>query len=128
MRTLPGGDPVQVSWTDPRWHNGWLVLDRNGNGKIDDFTELFGNFTFQPTSRNPNGFAALAVFDQPSSGGNGNGRIDPGDAVFDRLRLWIDSDHDGVSEPGELHTLREVGISWIDLKYYRSVYVDPNGN
>ena len=79
IRLLAGTDPVQVSWTDARWHNGWLVLDRNGNGKIDDFTELFGNFTFQPTSRNPNGFAALAVFDQPSSGGKGNGLIDPGD-------------------------------------------------
>lgn len=34
MRTLPGGDPVQVSWTDPHWHNGWLVLDRNATAKL----------------------------------------------------------------------------------------------
>src|ERR1700728_4389065 len=47
------------------------------------------------------------------------------ETIFDRLRLWIDSNHNGVSEPGELHTLREVGTSWINLKYYVSAYVDP---
>lgn len=118
----------QVSWTDQRWRNGWLALDRNGNGAIDDFTELFGNLTAQPPSDDPNGSIALAVFDDPDNGANGNGVIDPKDSVYDHLRLWIDANHNGVSEPEELHTLRDMGIFRIDLRYSMSAYIDPNGN
>src|SRR5579871_2046242 len=56
FRVLPGGPLQQMSWTDANWQNGWLVLDRNGNGTIDDFTELFGDLTPQPPSNTPNGF------------------------------------------------------------------------
>ena len=122
------GPLYRVSWTDPQWHNGWLALDRNGNGTIDDFTELFGNLTPQPPSRTPNGYAALAVFDDPANGGNGNGVIDPGDSVYDKLRVWIDANHNGFSEPNELHTLRELDIRRIGLTYTLSQYVDANGN
>ena len=45
FRALPGGPLQQMSWTDANWRNGWLALDRNGNGTIDDFTELFGDLT-----------------------------------------------------------------------------------
>jgi hypothetical protein len=128
FRVLPGDDLSQMSWTDPEWRNGWLALDRNGNGTIDDFTELFGNFTPQPQGGDPNGYAALALFDGPMNGGNSNGVIDPDDSVYDHLRLWIDANHNGVSEPEELHALRDVGIFRIDLAYYSSSYVDQNGN
>jgi hypothetical protein len=75
FRVLPGGPLQQMSWTDANWRNGWLALDRNGNGTIDDFTELFGDLTPQPPSSTPNGFLALAVFDSTSNGGNGNARL-----------------------------------------------------
>lgn len=128
FRVTPDGPQLQMSWTNPEWHNAWLALDRNGNGKIDDFTELFGNMTPQPVTGEPNGYLALAVFDDPMNGGNGNGVIDPQDSVYDHLLLWIDANHDGISEPGELHTLRELGVFRIDLTYQLSNYVDGNGN
>jgi hypothetical protein len=128
FRLLHGGPKLQMSWTEAASSNGWLVLDRNGNGTIDDFTEMFGNLTPQPHSSTPNGFLALAVFDRPDYGGNGNGKIEPEDAIFDSLRIWIDANHNGISEPSELHTLPEAGIFEIGLQYHRDSYMDPYGN
>lgn len=128
FRILPGGSLFQMSWTDANWRNGWLALDRNDDGTIDDFTELFGNLTAQPPSSQPNGFLALAVFDDSENGGNGNGFIDPGDAVYSRLRVWIDANHNGISEPNELHTLQELGIFKIGLAYHENPFVDQYGN
>jgi hypothetical protein len=125
---VPGKDPVQVSWTDPKFRNGWLVLDLNGNGTIDDLSEMFGNLTAQPTSDSPNGYRALAVFDDPHNGGNGNGFIDLGDSVFKKLRVWIDKNHNGKSEPDELLTLEALGITALKLKYIETPRTDSAGN
>ena len=120
--------PVQISWTDANYANGFLTLDRNGNRTVDDGTELFGNLTPQPPSQSPNGFLALAVFDLPTNGGNENGFIDPGDAVYRHLRVWIDGNHNGVSEPSELHTLPNLGILRIGLRYHETPFGDSYGN
>lgn len=110
----PAAAKSRIAWTSASYSNAWLVLDRNGNGKIDDLTELFGNATPQAASATPNGYLALAVFDQKPNGGNGNGMIDPGDSVFNRLRLWVDKNHDGVSQVGELFPLIVGGVFALD--------------
>jgi hypothetical protein len=106
---------------------GFLALP-GPDGLVHNGKELFGNFTPPPQSEHPNGFLALAQFDNPENGGNGDGIIDERDAVFSRLRLWIDDNHDGVCQASELHTLPELAVFSMALKYRESRRTDDFGN
>jgi hypothetical protein len=121
------GHPTQMGWTASGADNAFLALP-GADGLVQNGQQLFGDFTPQPPSENPNGFAALAVYDDPKNGGNGDGIIDSRDAIFASLRLWIDANHDGISQPEELHTLASLGVNSISLKYKADQRTDQYGN
>lgn len=100
--------------------DGFLALDRNGNGNIDNGGELFGDqVILKDGSKSESGFEALAELDD-----NSDGIIDNNDIAFADLRVWIDANHNGKSESNELKTLNETGIVSISLEHSEVSFVD----
>ena len=79
--------------------SGYLALDKNGDGTINDGSELFG-------TRNGDGFADLAQYDE-----DGNGWIDENDAIFSQLKIWT-KDEDGKDK---LISLKDADVGAIYL-------------
>jgi hypothetical protein len=108
----------------PTARTPWLALDRNGNGRIDDGSELFGSMTVLGDGRRAvDGFEALRALDS-----DGDGVITERDAAFAELVLWSDRDGDRRSTPGELVTVAQAGIVSIDLRYRSAPRCDGQGN
>lgn len=86
--------------------SGYLALDKNNDGIINDGTELFG-------TKSGNGFADLAAYDS-----DGNGFIDEGDEIWSKLKIWI-MDENGNQQ---LVSLAEKGVGAICLKNVATDY------
>lgn len=80
--------------------SGYLALDKNGDGVINDGSELFG-------TASGNGFADLVKYDE-----DGNGWIDENDAVWDQLKIWC-KDENGKDV---LYRLADKGVGAICLQ------------
>ena len=116
------GFAERVGWTDGT--DGFLVRDIDGNGRIGNGGELFGNHTkLRNGQKAANGFEALKELDD-----NGDGKITRADKVWSELRVWQDRNQDAWSAKGELYTLDELGIAEIDTAYSDSKQVDAAGN
>lgn len=116
------GFAEQTGWVAPS--DGFLVLDLNNNGRIDNGGELFGNRTrLANGSFAEHGFAALARYDS-----NRDNRIDNRDAIWSRLQVWRDRNSNGQSESGELMGLGAANVRALLLSFQNSTQVDRNGN
>lgn len=117
------GTQDHISWTEDS-SAGFLVLDKNNNGKIDDGNELFGNNSTGPDGRKaPNGFLALRKYDS-----NSDGMINSDDSIYSELMIWFDENRDGISEIDELHSLSSVKVKSINLNYLEMNEHDIYGN
>jgi len=119
-----------VQWVQRGGDEGFLAIDRSGNGLIDDGAELFGVGTpLMLEGRNaPNGFVGLAQYDSRQLGGNDDGFITDADAIWPQLRIWLDANADGVSTPDEMRSLKSFGLSALETIPKMRKYVDPAGN
>lgn len=96
--------------------DAFLTYDKNGNGIIDDGSEMFGE------TNAANGFEALKKFDD-----NKDGKIDENDAIWQKLSLWRDINSDAKTDEGELISIKDTDIKSIDLNY-NNTHIASNGN
>ena len=96
-----------VGWT--KSNDGFLVMDRNGNGRIDDATEMA---FLDADGALRNGQAGLLALDT-----NGDGLVSADDELFAELSVWVDRDRDGTTDAGEMQSLSDLGIESIGLGF-----------
>ena len=111
--------------------DGFLVHDINNNGVIDDGSELFGNGTSMVLVKGKaqDGYKALSQYDLPQLGGNNDGLITKADDKWKFLKLWVDSNANGVTDSNEIKELKDYGIKSIGInpRITRN-RTDPAGN
>ena len=104
------GDGIRTATGWVKSDDGILVRDINGNGTIDNGSEVFGDSTALAAGGTAaDGFAALSGMDS-----NGDGVVNSADANFSQLQIWRDLNQNGVSDAGELFTLQQSGIQSIN--------------
>ena len=111
---LNSGSKVNTGWLSGE--DGFLAIDNNGNGQIDDRSELFGGSKGE-------GFAKLASLDS-----NGDGLVNENDALFGALKVWQDGNENGITDEGELVSLESVGITDLNTAYTDVFAADAQGN
>jgi hypothetical protein len=99
------GVPNRIAWTTP--DEGLLVYDANGSGTVDQTSELALR---QWTPGAQTDLQGLRSFDT-----NHDGKLDAGDKDFGSFDVWQDTNGNGISDPGELHSLVDAGVSSISL-------------
>ena len=118
---LNNGSQQNVGWAGA--DDGLLVRDINNDGQINNGSELFGAATeLGAGGTAADGFQALGQFDD-----NGDNVIDRSDAIFSELKVWQDSNSDGLTQKGELKSLAEHGFSSLNLNA-QATDIDSNGN
>jgi hypothetical protein len=114
---------LRVAWP-LRPTNAFLFLDRNEDGIVNSGAELFGNTTrLKDGSIAENGFQALAELDD-----NHDGLIEVHDWAYGQLKLWADSNRDGVSQASEILSVMTAGLVSIRVTPHESSRVDRWGN
>jgi hypothetical protein len=115
------GTASQVAWVADG--SALLVRDINSDGLINNGTELFGAATVLANGqRAGNGYVAMAALD-----GNHDGKLSAADANFSELKLWVDANHNGVTDGGELKALADMGVLEINLDFTKTTTTN-NGN
>lgn len=116
-----GHVPVLISWFTN--HSYAMLALPDKNGKVKSIDQLFGDNTVGPDGLfADNGYAALAKYDGTTSDGvfrvaKADGRIDRNDAIYSRLRLWVDKNLDGIAQPRELVSLKQARVAYVDLGF-----------
>lgn len=99
------GDGVEEDIHKLNSGSGYLALDKNNDGKINDGNELFG-------TASGDGFADLAKYDE-----DGNGWIDENDAIWNHLKIWVQTE-----QGPQLYSLADKGVGAICLNRMPTYY------
>ncbi|MBN1214915.1 MAG: hypothetical protein JXA99_05665, partial [Candidatus Lokiarchaeota archaeon] len=119
---LADGIKEKTGWVGK--DDGFLVLDKNSNGKIDNDSEFFGEGqSLKNGEKSTGGFESLGEYD-----GNGDKIINSNDEIYSQLRIWQDKNQNGITDEGELKTLKELGIKSISLEALQKNITTSTGN
>ena len=115
------GDKDKTGWVGA--DDGLLVRDINGDGIINDASELFGEETIKNDgTKAKDGYDALKEMDS-----NNDGVINKDDELFDELKVWRDLNSDGITDENEMISLEAANVSEISLEYEES-NIEDKGN
>lgn len=113
----------QVAWTEPGAAVALLAIDRDGDGRITTGAELFGSFSAHRVGNGPN--ALIETF--KATGAPLSGAVQHGHTLYEQLLLWVDENHNGISEESELRPLKQV-FTAIGLGFVKQQRLDQHGN